>query len=232
VTGDNFAGSRRRHRIFLPGRAAHGPRPCLRRIHGRAAPSPFRDRWVENASTSAARSRSTATSFFASARSSPAWSTSLGMIARINRRETITLLGCAAVAGPLAARAQQGNGVRRIGVLMPFDKTTPCGSLASLRSRKLLRPWVGPMAATCGWTFGGAALTSIGCERSRRSWSACDIESRARSKTGAPGGLVREILAAREQRLAGHKVEAPPAMGSTLRLKPEELGGIMVGAAG
>jgi hypothetical protein len=30
------------------------------------------------------------------------------------------------------------------------------------------------MAATCGWTFGGAALTSIGCERSRRSWSACD----------------------------------------------------------
>ena len=27
-------------------------------------------------------------------------------------------------------------------------------------------PWVGPMAATCGWNSGGAALTSIGYERS------------------------------------------------------------------
>jgi putative ABC transport system substrate-binding protein len=63
----------------------------------------------------------------------------------IRRREFITLLGGAA-AWPLAARAQQRDRVRRIGVLMPWDENDPEGKLRYSAFTRAL--------ADLGWTDG------------------------------------------------------------------------------
>jgi putative ABC transport system substrate-binding protein len=64
----------------------------------------------------------------------------------MKRRDFITLLGGAAAAWPVAARAQQGDRVRRIGVLLSLDENDP---LAKPRVSALTQA-----LADLGWTDG------------------------------------------------------------------------------
>jgi hypothetical protein len=88
----------------------------------------------------------------------------------MRRREFIAGLAGAA-AWPLAARAQQSDRMRRIGVLMGEDGNDLWERPAFPRSRRDLRSRVGPKAETYGWTFVGPtpALTGYGCSQ-RNSW--------------------------------------------------------------
>jgi hypothetical protein len=87
----------------------------------------------------------------------------------MRRREFITLLGGAAV-WPLDARAQQGERMRRIGVLMGYAESDPEGQASFAAFRGGLQK--------LGWTEGRNILTDT-------RWGALDAEFRERTRRAA-----------------------------------------------
>jgi len=91
----------------------------------------------------------------------------------MKRREFITLLGGAAATWPIAARAQQPNRMRLIGVLMGFAESDPVAQRIVTAFRSAL--------PKLGWTEGSNVLVELRWagpdpERQtswRRSWPAC-----------------------------------------------------------
>jgi putative ABC transport system substrate-binding protein len=78
---------------------------------------------------------------------------------RLKRREFITLLGSAAVAWPLAARAQQGERMRRIGVLIGYAEDDPetKSRLAAFRLGLAKREWSEGRNINIDYRFGASA---------------------------------------------------------------------------
>ena len=95
----------------------------------------------------------------------------------MRRREFITLLGGAA-AWPLAARAQQGDRVRRIGVLMPGVENDPPGKTSVSAFTQAL--------ADLGWTDGRNVRMDV-------RWAGGDI-NRVRALAQELVGLQPDII--------------------------------------
>src|SRR6516165_11735145 len=146
----------------------------------------------------------------------------------IGRREFITLLGGAAAAWPLAARAQQGERVRRIGVLWTTDENDPDPEAKRRRSAFT------QAVAGLGWTDGRSARVDF-------RWAGADINripSLAHELVGlkpdiiVTGGTPTTVAVQRETRtipIVFVNVSDPVASGIVARL--DRPGGNVTGFA-
>jgi putative ABC transport system substrate-binding protein len=90
----------------------------------------------------------------------------------MERREFITILGGAAAAWPLAAHAQQGERMRRIGVLMPLAADDPeaRARLAAFQQALQELGWTEGRNVQIDTRFAGGATGSAFASM-RRNWS-------------------------------------------------------------
>ena len=99
----------------------------------------------------------------------------------MRRREFITLLGGAAVTWPLAARAQQGQRVRRIGVLMSQASGDPVGQARNVAFVQGLQKF--------GWTIGRDVHIDY-------RWAAEDVDQSSRRNATELVALAPDVILA------------------------------------
>ena len=92
------------------------------------------------------------------------------MTVTIGRRELLVALGGAAAAWPLAAHAQQGGRMRRIGVLMSYAADDPAGQarLLALAQELAQSGWIDGRNVRIDVRWGATTLSAFAA--TRRNW--------------------------------------------------------------
>jgi len=98
---------------------------------------------------------------------------------RLRRRDFITLLGSVAATWPMAVRAQQGDRVRRIGVLMGLNENDPVAKTYVAAFTQAL--------ADLGWTDGRNVRMDL-------RWAGDDDNDRIRALAQELVGLQPDII--------------------------------------
>src|SRR5262249_62234085 len=98
----------------------------------------------------------------------------------MRRREFITLIGGGAAAWPLAARAQQGERIRRIGVLNPFAENDPQvqANITAFRQALTKLGWTDGHSVRFHYRWGGSRHKHIADDGSPLRYSSADLLSR------------------------------------------------------
>jgi putative tryptophan/tyrosine transport system substrate-binding protein len=119
------------------------------------------------------------------------------MIARLRRREFITLLGGAAASWPIATRAQQPERMRRIGVLMGFPESDAEAQVRAVAFREGLQK--------LGWTEGRNILIDT-------RWAALEAQAMQR--------FAKELVGLRPDVILTHTTPATIAVQRETRAIP------------
>jgi putative ABC transport system substrate-binding protein len=89
----------------------------------------------------------------------------------VKRREFITLLGGAAVAWPLVARAQEPERMRRIGLLMAINADDAEAQARIAAFVRGLQQWVGALEKTSASITAWPVSMPTPCAKMRPNWS-------------------------------------------------------------